>query len=62
MAALQTVPIDALITDVNLPGLSGPELARKARALHPAVAIVFCDRRYRGGRGGDGGGAAGQTL
>ncbi|MEG3177461.1 PAS domain-containing protein [Sphingomonas sp. RB3P16] len=41
MAALQTVPIDALVTDVNLPGLSGPEFADKARALRPEVGIVF---------------------
>ncbi|WP_242140349.1 PAS domain-containing protein [Sphingomonas sp. TREG-RG-20F-R18-01] len=41
MAALHTVPIDALVTDVNLPGLSGPELASKARELRPDVRIVF---------------------
>ncbi len=41
MTALQTVPIDALVTDVNLPGASGPEFAVKARALRPDVGIVF---------------------
>ena len=41
MTALQTVPIDALVTDVNLPGASGPEFAVKARALRPGVGIVF---------------------
>jgi CheY-like chemotaxis protein len=41
MAALQTAPIDVLVTDVNLPGVSGPELAARARELRPAVGIVF---------------------
>ena len=41
MTALQTVPIDALVTDVNLPGASGPEFAVKARELRPNVGIVF---------------------
>ena len=41
MAALQTIAIDALVTDVNLPGISGPEFAIKARALRPEVGIVF---------------------
>ncbi len=41
MTALQTVPIDALVTDINLPGVSGPDFARTARALRPGVGIVF---------------------
>ncbi len=41
MTALQTVPIDALVTDVNLPGVSGPDFARTARTLRPGVGIVF---------------------
>ena len=41
MTALQTVPIDVLVTDVNLPGASGPEFAVKARELRPDVGIVF---------------------
>ncbi|CAN5185532.1 PAS domain-containing protein [soil metagenome] len=39
--ALQAVAIDVLVTDVNLPGLSGPELAIQARALRPKIGIVF---------------------
>jgi PAS domain S-box-containing protein len=39
--ALQTVPIHVLVTDVNLPGASGPDFAVKARALRPGVGIVF---------------------
>ncbi len=40
-AALQTMAIDVLVTDVNLPGASGSELAAEARALRPATLIVY---------------------
>jgi len=30
-----------LVTDVNLPGASGPDLAIRARELRPGVGIVF---------------------
>lgn len=35
MAALETVPFDVLVTDLNLPGASGQELAGRARAVRP---------------------------
>ncbi len=41
MAALETVPFDVLVTDVNLPGISGSQLAKRARVLRPSAAIVF---------------------
>lgn len=41
MAALQTTPIDVLVTDINLPGAPGTELAARARGLRPDVAVVF---------------------
>jgi len=41
MAALETAPFDVLVTDVNLPGLSGQALAERARTLRPSAAIVF---------------------
>jgi PAS domain S-box-containing protein len=41
VTALQTVAIDVLVTDVHLPGQTGPELAEWARSLHPGVGIVF---------------------
>ena len=41
MAALQTAPIDVLVTDINLPGVSGSVLAVRARVLRPGVGLVF---------------------
>ncbi|KTT74776.1 chemotaxis protein CheY [Sphingomonas endophytica] len=40
MAALQTAPIDVLVTDVHLPGSSGLELAARAAELRPGIRIV----------------------
>ena len=40
-AGTQAGAIDVLVTDVNLPGLSGPELADKVRTLRPGIGIVF---------------------
>ena len=34
-------PIDLLLADVILPGLSGPELAAAVRARRPAIAVLF---------------------
>nr|WP_277967741.1 PAS domain-containing protein [Sphingomonas echinoides] len=41
ISAIRTVPIDVLVTDINLPGMSGLELARTARAQRPELGIVF---------------------
>jgi len=40
-AALQTMAVDVLVTDLNLPGASGCELAAEARALRPTTLIVY---------------------
>ena len=32
---------NVLFTDVSLPGMSGVELARRARALYPALRVIF---------------------
>jgi len=40
-AALQTASVDILVTDMNLPGSSGAELAERARGLRDQIAIVF---------------------
>ncbi len=37
----QRIPFDVIITDVMMPELSGPELARAARKLDPKLGIVF---------------------
>lgn len=43
LAVMQTQsdPFDVVVTDVIMPGLSGPELARAARQLDPDVGLVF---------------------
>ena len=41
LVALETAPVDVLVTDVNLPGLSGPQLSRKARTMRPGIGVVF---------------------
>jgi len=32
---------DILLTDVGLPGISGAELAKQARAIDPKLAVIF---------------------
>ena len=44
--ALQTVSakqarIDLLLTDVVMPGMSGPELADRVRRDYPSIAVMF---------------------
>ena len=35
-------PFDLLVTDQAMPGLTGLELARQARGLHPGLAVILC--------------------
>ena len=32
---------DVILLDINLPGLSGIEVLRRARALHPSVRVIM---------------------
>ncbi|MCB8820478.1 PAS domain-containing protein [Microvirga rosea] len=41
LQALKDSPADALVTDIGLPDLSGIELARRAKKLHPDLAMIF---------------------
>ncbi len=38
---LDTATFDVLLTDVMLPGMSGPELARRVRRRFPAMRVLF---------------------
>jgi CheY-like chemotaxis protein len=42
LSVLESHPeIDALVTDVRMPGLSGPALAAEALSRRPGLAVVF---------------------
>ena len=41
LVVLQTRHVDVLVTDVGLPGMSGTELAERARQLQPGIGLVF---------------------
>ena len=37
--------VDVLFTDVNMPGIDGLELARRARAMKPGLPIIYASGR-----------------
>lgn len=41
LRALEARPFQVLVTDLRLPGMSGLELIRRARRLHPALRVVL---------------------
>ncbi|WP_246705283.1 PAS domain-containing protein [Rhizobium sp. RM] len=41
LTALQSMHVDVLVTDLNLPGASGRDLAARARTLRPSALVVF---------------------
>jgi CheY-like chemotaxis protein len=38
--------VDALFTDINLPGMDGAELARAARKERPALPVLYASARW----------------
>jgi CheY-like chemotaxis protein len=50
--ALETIandpPVDILLTDIVMPGLSGAELAARVRAEVPEIAVVYMSGHTRG--------------
>jgi CheY-like chemotaxis protein len=41
LESLEAQAVDLLLCDVSLPDVSGVELARRARLLHPGLPVVF---------------------
>ena len=41
LRALESQPFHVLVTDLRLPGMSGLELIRRARRLHPSLRVVL---------------------
>src|SRR5512133_1819214 len=41
LRALEAAPSQVLVTDLRLPGMSGLELIRRARQLHPTLRVVL---------------------
>lgn len=41
LARIGTTPVDVLLTDVRLPGMSGIDLARKILLTHPDTHVIF---------------------
>jgi signal transduction histidine kinase len=37
----QNIPIDLVLTDVVMPGISGPELVRRLRVTHPEIKAIY---------------------
>jgi FixJ family two-component response regulator len=41
------IEADCLISDIDMPALSGVELRRRVRELRPAMPVIFITGRYR---------------
>ena len=41
LALLRQTPVDLVLTDLRMPGLTGWEVARLAKALHPRLPVVL---------------------
>ncbi|MET0378783.1 MAG: PAS domain S-box protein [Spongiibacteraceae bacterium] len=47
LEALESTPVDVLITDVELPGLSGATLAQEIKKQYPAIGIIYATGHSR---------------
>ncbi len=52
LSIAETQPVDALLTDISLPGQSGEQLAAALRKRHPALPVVFASGADRAPAGG----------
>ncbi len=41
LAMLRQIPVDLVLTDLNMPGLTGWEVARLAKAMHPGLPVIL---------------------
>jgi CheY-like chemotaxis protein len=55
-------PIDLLLTDVIMPGITGPELAKRLRVLRPSIQVLFVSGYAEDGVMSDGDAASGFQL
>jgi CheY-like chemotaxis protein len=53
LAHLAREPIDLLLTDIGLPGMSGHELAVEARRRVPALRVIFASGKDEASGGAD---------
>ena len=49
LAYLEIETYDAVLTDINMPGLSGRELLRSIQAKHSATPVIVISGMYEGG-------------
>ncbi|CAN7748553.1 response regulator [Caballeronia sp. dw_19] len=47
MRDFESLAPDCLISDIDMPGLSGVELRRRVRELRPTMPVIFITGRYR---------------
>ncbi|QCO06412.1 response regulator [Azospirillum argentinense] len=52
LSIAEAQPVDALLTDISLPGQSGEQLAAALRKRHPALPVVFASGADRAPPGG----------
>ena len=54
--------VDALLTDVVMPDMRGPELARRAKALRPGIRVVYMSGHASDDELGEGASEGGEVL